>query len=64
MGRLQPINDDKRIHMYVLLSRLKSLQGSRIVATQWKDALHGRTITDASSEDKSIESIHFALFST
>jgi hypothetical protein len=64
MGRLQPIKDDKRIHMYVLLSRLKSLQGSRVVATQWKDALHGRIIIGVSTEDMSIESIHFARFST
>ena len=64
MGRLQPIKDDVRLHTYVLLSRLKSVQGLHVVATQWKDALHGRIIIGVSTEDMSIESIHFARFST
>ena len=62
--RLQPIKDDKRVHMYVLSSRLKHLQGLHVVAVQWSDALRDRIITDVSPEDINTESIYFARCST
>ena len=60
--RQQRIKDEERVLRYVLLSRLQSLQELHGAAVQWNGAFRGRTITDASTEDMSIESIHCVNF--